>query len=282
MAGKVLWKTLTDTFKHSGQDDIITLAASLTFFAMLSLAPLLVLIVSAGANLGEDTHRQLVDEVTDYFGPEAGSAIDKLLEQAQENRIEGSVSTITSLVLVLVGATAVFRHLQKSLNRVFNVRLKKGVFFRWFYKRGLSLAMVLATGVFLVVSVAVSSVFRAVLPSAGMLWRLIDSLGSLLVLAILFTLLYKVVPDITISWTDAGLGGLLGAGLLSFSRYGVARYLAARGFSSVYGAASVLAVILVWVFASGLIVLFAAEFAQATAQNSSRGFKPGRFAEHDQ
>jgi membrane protein len=281
MSPKVAWKTIKDTFRHCAEDDVVTLAASLTFFAMLSLAPLLVLVVSAGANLGRDAHEQFVDEVGDYFGPEAASAIDKLLDQAQEKPLEGSISAITSLALVILGATAVFAHLQKSLNRVFNVRLRKGLFFGWLYKRGLSLAMVLVIGIFLVLSVAISSIAGAVLSSDNFVWRLTDFLGGMIILAVLFTLLYKIVPDITISWTDATLGGLLGAVLLSLSRYGVARYLAARGFSSVYGAASVLAVILVWVFASGLILFFAAEFAQAAAQNSSRGFKPGRFAKQD-
>jgi membrane protein len=280
MTGKVAWKTVVATFSKCIKDDVVTLAASLTFFAMLSLAPLLVLVVSVGAHLSEGTHQRFVNEVDDFLGPEAGNAIDVLLQQAQKEPLEGSISAITSLVLVLLGATAVFVHLQKALNRVFNVRLKKGLFFAWFYKRALSLAMVLATGVFLVVSVGVSSLVGLLLP-AGEIWRLGDFMGSLAILAVLFTLLYKIVPDITISWTDASLGGLLGAVLLSFGRYGIAKYLAARGFNSVYGAAGVLVVILVWVFASGLIILFAAEFAQATAQNSSRGFKAGRFAEPD-
>lgn len=278
--GKVAWKTVVATFKNCAKDDVVMLAASLTFFAMLSLAPLLVLVVSVGANLGEDTHRWFVNEISDFLGPEAGDAIDVLLQQAQEERLEGSISAITSLVLVLMGATAVFVHLQKALNRVFNVHLRKGLFFAWFYKRALSLAMVLTTGVFMVVSVGISSLVGSLLP-AGVIWRLGDFTGSLAILVLLFTLLYKVVPDIAISWTDAALGGVLGAVLLSFGRYGIAKYLAARGFNSVYGAAGVLVVILIWVFASGLIILFAAEFAQAAAQNSSRGFKAGRFAEQD-
>ncbi len=281
MRGKVAWKTIVDTFWNCLSDDIVTLAASLTFFAMLSLSPVLVLVVSVGANLGEDTHQQVVQHVSEYLGSEAGNAIDVLLKQAQKQRAARSISTITSIGLILMGATGVFAHLQKALNRVFNVRLKKGLFFAWFYKRAISLAMFLATGVFLVVSVGVSSVLGSLLPAGG-IWRMGDFGGGLVVLAVLFTLLYKIVPDITISWIDASLGGVLGAILLSFGRYGVAQYLAARAFTSVYGAASVLAVILVWVFASGLIILFAAEFAQAAAQNSSRGFKPGRFAKRDQ
>lgn len=281
MKWRALWQTPGRGFRDFFKDDSFTLAAALAFYAMLSLAPLLVLALTVLGFLGDGTQQQIIDQTKFLIGPQASEGVDLLLQNAKARRVEGTISAIIGLAVVLVTATTVFGQLQYSLNRVFNVRTKRGILKGWLYKRSMSLLMVLAMGAAVVASIMLNSIVSLVFRGRGPLMDLINLAVSLAVFIAVFIIMYRVLPDVKISWRETWVGGTISGILFVVGEYGIGKYLAYSGFGSVYGAAGALAVLLLWIFYSALIVLLGAELTQAYAACCGKEIIPNDFAEWD-
>ncbi len=277
---KVLWEALKAAVIAFMQHDAVVLAAALAFFAMLSLAPLLILLVTIGVYTGQDYHQLLVNEVKGALGPAAGSALEQLLDNARAQRVAATWSAVIGVGSVIVGATIVFAHLQKTLNRTFNVRTSTGFIFSWFYKRALSMLMVFGIGVLLVASLVVSSVLSAIFENEG-LYDAVDLLISLVMFIVIFAMMYKILPDVRIAWRDVWVGGFITAMLFVAAKWATARYLAHQAAASIYGAAASLFIVLLWAFYSGVIILFGAELTKAYTEFCGTPTQPNKFAEWD-
>lgn len=257
-------------------------AASLAFYAMLSLAPILILLVTIGGLVGEDTQQKIVERMQSAMGPQAGGAIEQLLQNAKAKPMAMTFSAVAGILMTLIAATAVMGHLQKFLNHIFEVHLKKGFIFRWLYKRFMSLLLLLAIGILLLLSVAAGSIL------SGMRWQnpwlpQVISLGvNLLLFTLIFMIMFTVLPDVSISWKSTFVGGLITAILFILGSWGIAMYLGRKGVSSVYGAAGSLVILLLWIFYSGVIVLFGAELTESYLRCFHRKLAPDKFSEWDQ
>ncbi|MBE0537957.1 MAG: YihY/virulence factor BrkB family protein [Phycisphaerae bacterium] len=278
---KTLWQATKEAVKSFLQDDAVILAAALAFFAMLSLAPLLVLLVTIGAYIGPENQQQIVHHVQAALGPPAGDALQHMLDNAKAHKVAATWSAVVGIVSVLVGATIVFAHLQASLNRAFHVRTKTGLITGWFYKRGLSLLMVIGIGVLLVASLVLSSIVAALSPDVAILSNTTDFLLSLVLFMLVFALMYKTLPDVHIAWKDVWIGSLITAVLFVTAKWLIAKYLAHQVAASVYGAAGSLFVLLLWAFYSGIVILFGAELTQAYTECCGTPVQPNQFAEWD-
>ena len=157
----------------------------------------------------------------------------------------------------MVTATAVFAQLQYSLNRIFNVHTKRGIVSGWFYKRLMSLLMVLAIGAVVVGSIVVNCVVSLVFHGSGRLPEIINLAISVVVFTVIFVIMFRVLPDVEISWKDTVVGALISGVLFVAGGYAIGQYLAYSGTESVYGAAASLALLLLWVFYSALVVFLA-------------------------
>lgn len=279
---KKIWCSIKSAFKGVMQDDMLTMAASLAFYAMLSLAPMLILLVTVGGLLGPQTQERLVSRIQTAMGPQAGGAIGQLIEQASAKRVAMTFSAIAGLVVTLVAATAVLGHLQRFLNRIFEVHMKKGFVFKWFYKRLMSLLLLIGIGILLVASIVVGSIV------SGMDWRIpwLPQVVSLAVNLVLFTLIFMimftVLPDVKISWKSTFIGGLITAVLFLIGSWAISFYLGQKGVSSVYGAAGSLVVLLLWIFYSGVIIMFGAELTESYLRCFDRRLEPDKFSEWNQ
>jgi len=274
-----IWCSVKNAFKGVTEDDLLTMAASLAFYAMLSLAPMLILLVTVGGLLGPDTQQQLVSRIQTAMGPQAGDAIGQLIQQASAKRVAMTFSAIIGLLVTLVAATAVLGHLQKFLNRIFEVHLKKGFIFKWFYKRLMSLLLLIGIGILLLASIVAGSIL------SGMDWRIpwLPQVVSLTVNLVLFTLIFMimftVLPDVKISWKSTFIGGLITAILFLIGSWAISFYLGRKGVSSVYGAAGSLVVLLIWIFYSNVIVMFGAELTESYLRCFNRTLEPDKFSE---
>ncbi len=262
-------------------DDGFTLAAALAFYAMLSLAPLLVLTVTVFGYLGPDTRQQVIEQAKSLIGPEASKGIDLILANAHARRLSVRVSTIVWIVLLLVAATAVFAQLQYSLNRTFSVRTKQGVIERWFHKRFLSLLMVGGLGIVLLASIVASSIVTYTFHNIGLLVRVFYTLAPLLVFTLVFAMMFRILPDVHISWMDTAVGGLITAVLFYIGEYFIGWYLARRSTQSVYGATGSLIILLLWLYYSAVILFYGAELTQAIGNACGREIVPNENAEWD-
>jgi len=281
MKWRAIWQTPRKGIWDFFVDDSFTLAAALAFYAMLSLAPLLVLSLTVVGFLNLDVQQRIIDQTKYLIGPEASQGMDLLLRNAKAQRVEATTSAVIGLVVVLVTSTTVFAQLQYSLNRVFNVRAKRGFVVGWFYKRAMSLLLVGAIGAAVVGAIVVNSGLSLVFQGRGPLLDLINLAVSLVVFTFIFIVMFRVLPDVKITWRDTWVGGTISGFLFVAGEYGIGKYLASSGFGSVYGAAGALAVLLLWVFYSALIVLLGAELTQAYGACCGKEIVPDDFAEWD-
>jgi membrane protein len=281
MKWRAIWQTPKKGILDFFRDDSFTLAAALAFYAMLSLAPLLVLALTVLGFLDTGLQQRIIDQTKYLIGPEASQGMDLLLRNAKAQRVEATTSAIIGLVVVLVTSTTVFGQLQYSLNRVFNVRAKRGIIRGWLYKRAMSLLLVGAIGITVAGSIVVSSAISLAFQGRGPLLDLVNLAISVVVFTLIFIVMFRVLPDVTITWRDTWVGGAISGVLFVLGEYAIGKYLAYSGFGSVYGAAGSLAVLLIWVFYSALIVLLGAELTQAYGACCGKEIIPNDFAEWD-
>jgi membrane protein len=283
----LLRQTVADFFS----DDALTLAAALSFYSALSLAPLLVLLIWISSLLGGTAQQELVEQMVALVGEEGGAAIEEVVESAKESPTLGSVAGALGIATLLFSAAGVFAQLQHSLNVVFDVKAKpapgaaRGVW-AWLRRRLLSMGMVLAVGFLLLVSLALSAALAAVLggakqtlPATEVLWQVANFIAPLIVFIALFAALFKFLPDVRIAWRDVWLASAITAVLFSLGKVGIGIYLGRSSLGSAYGAAGSLVVLLVWVYYAAVIFFLGAELSQVWARAHGRGFEPKEGAE---
>nr|WP_298415223.1 YihY/virulence factor BrkB family protein [uncultured Halomonas sp.] len=263
-------------------------AGSLAFYTLFSLAPTIIIAVTViGFVLGENAAQgQIVAEFSEMMGPGAAKAVENAVAQS---RIEtsGIIPTLLGFVALLVGATTVFAQMQFSLNTIWGVipRPDRNGLLLFLKSRLLSLAVVLAIGFVLLVSlvtgVAVQAVFQFAsgwLPWVKGLLGGAEQLLSLLAVILFFASIFKVLPDVVLSWRDVMLGAIITAVLFSIGRFGIAAYLAYTATASTYGAAGSVVLILLWVYYSSLILLFGAALTRAHLEEKGKIIRPRNMA----
>jgi len=260
-------KTLVATVKRSFAaffaDDVLTLAAALTFSTLLSFAPLILLALWVTSAIGPGAQDALLAQFAALAGDEARAAAQAVIDSARERPSLGSVAGITGIVVALVGATAVFGQLQTSLNDIWQIKAKPtGAVWGWLRRRVISIGLLISIGFVLCVSLIVSAALSAVLTGTGVLWSIVDEVISIAVFGVLFAGLFRYLPDARIPWRHALGGGLVTAVLFAFGKWLIAVYLAHSSVGGAYGAAGSLVVLLVWVYYSSAIFFFGAEMVK--------------------
>jgi membrane protein len=274
------------SFAEWREDKASRLAASLAYYTLFSIPPLLILLL---AILGQVFDREAARErLAQQIGALVGrsdvvSVVDAIIEGASRPRA-GLIAAAVGIVTLVLGASGVFAQLQDALNTIWEVEPRPGRGILGAVRdRVASFGLAVCVGFLLLVSLAVSaalavlgeffSTHLAVL-RLGLVLELAVSLG---VTTLLFALIFKVVPDVTIRWRDVWPGALLTAVMFSVGKWLLSRYLAA-GISSTFGAAGSLVVILAWVYYSAQILFMGAEFTQVWANRYGAGVAPDRGA----
>jgi len=256
-------------------DEAMTLGAALAFYAMLSLAPLLILVFSVVGLAGEGFREDLTANIKAQVDPKAEGAVDLVVSNASQQQRTGIISTIISLGLLVLSATAVFAQLQTSLNKIWDVEARSGQgVWGWIHKRLLSLAMVAGIGVLALASVLVSSWIGRATMGGWAFWKVLDTAVSVGVFVAVFGLIYKFLPDVRIGWQEVWVGALITAVLFVLGKYALSQYFAYSSVGSVYGAAGSLVALLLWIYYSTLIFFFGAELTQVYADRYGRLIEP--------
>jgi membrane protein len=278
---KFRWKDFQFLFGESftlwSKHNAPRLGAALSFYTLLSLAPLLLILSSAAAlAFGPKAAGEgLIRQVYALGGREAARAVEALLA-SPHSPANGVVATILGLIMLLFGASGVIIELRDDLNFIWDVpaRELKGMkmITGAVRDRLFSFALVLGVGFLLVVSLAVNVWIAAlgaysswILPANEALLHTLSSLVSFLVISGLFAAIYKVVPDVSIEWRDVALGGGVTSLLFSLGKLGLGIYLGKATFASAYGAAASIVVLIVWIYYSAQIFFLGAEFTRVFA-----------------
>ena len=280
-------KLFVATLRHWNADNASMWAASLAFYTMLSLGPLIFLVVAlSGMWLGEHAAQEAVmREIASSVGPQAADAARSLANAARHENT-GVVASVIGFLTLVFGASGVFAALQDAMDAIWHVAPRPDAGWAIFIKRRfLSLAMVAGVGFLLIVSFMASTMFAVVqhwvadtLPMAWLPTLLLDTLLAVGMLTLSFGAMYKVLPDAKLNWRDVWLGAVVTALLFHIGKLALGVYFANSHIESGYGAAGSLALILIWVYYAAQIFFLGAEFVRAHVQSSGREVKPARHA----
>ncbi|KRG68367.1 YihY/virulence factor BrkB family protein [Pseudoxanthomonas dokdonensis] len=234
--------------------DLITQAASLAFFALLSLAPLLVLLLWLTSLLYPAAQESLLDQLGQLAGQGAATVADTVIENANTQPSVGSLAGLWSTILLFVGASAVFARLQTVLNLIFQTDEPRldGIM-AWLRKRVFSFGIVLALGFLLLISMLLSTVLQVVFAQIPSLLPVVANVMSLVVYVLAFAFLYHYLPDRPVQWPQAFMGGVLTAGLFVLGRYAIGLYISHAAPGSAYGTMGTLVILLVWIYYATLV-----------------------------
>ncbi|NEP35603.1 MAG: YihY/virulence factor BrkB family protein [Moorea sp. SIO3B2] len=284
MNPKAILGLLKETFKEWKEDNASRLAAALSYYMIFSLAPVLIIAIAiVGSIFGEEAAKgEIVEQIQGLVGEQGAQFIQTAITNANRPDASGGLASLISIVVLLFGASGVFGELQDALNTIWDVKLKPGRgIWGILKKRILSFLTVLGVGLFLLLSAVISTALSAVrsyksefLQELGLLWlyqldfvwTILDLLVSFGILSLMFALVYKYLPDVKIAWKDVWVGAIITTLLFNLGKWLLSWYLGRSSFSSSYGAAGSLVVLLAWVYYSSQIIFLGAEFTQVYAK----------------
>lgn len=278
---------IVQLLKQAGQEwygsKTFELGAALAFYAIFSVAPVIVLVFTAASLvLGEEAAQgRLTREIESTVGHTVADAIQATAQYTYRSG-SGTAATILSIIFFVFGATGFFSQLQSALDAIWEVEPKQGRGLRGVLRDrfgsflgvlGIS-ALVLAD---LLVTAALSSLAH-ILPSSTpeslLLWRVVTFLVSWVFLTLAIAFVYRILPDVSIAWRDVWVGASAGGLLFLLGNHLIGWYLASIGVNSVYGAAGSIVIVLLWVYYSSQVLLLGAIFTRVYARHRGSPLQP--------
>jgi membrane protein len=271
-------RLLKAAFAGWWNDRAMSLGASIAFFTVFSLAPMLLAAIAvAGLAFGRDAAQgAIVGELGGLIGTNEASALEAMIASAS-NVGSGILGTAIGIVTFLLLVTGAVVELQDNLNIIWKAKLPANYGILSFVRtRLVSLALVLGIGFLLLVSLVIDTGLTAVghyleanFSGATIILRFLNSLVAFAVATLLFAMMFKLLPAVDLRWSDVWTGSLVTALLFTLGKFLIGYYLGKSNVASSYGAAASIITILLWIYYSSLILLFGAEFTKAYAE--SRG-----------
>jgi membrane protein len=281
---KRTWELLKDTMSLWSSRHAFQFAGAMAFYTVFSLAPLMILLVSAaGIFFGEEAARgELAAQLDSLVGSQAAEALQSAVERSSIEE-SGLLPTVLGVIALLFGATTVFAQVQAALNNLWEVKShpSRSGALSFLRTRLLSLGLILAIGFLLLVSFALSVSIGMVVRFASH-WVPVPNLLAfganltltLVVVTLLFATVYKVLPDVHPGWRDMWMGAFGAATLFAVGQYAISYYLIRTAPGSAYGAAGSLVIVLMWVYYSSLILLFGAAFTRIAVRERGEVVRP--------
>lgn len=277
---------ITETIRQWLDDNMMLHAAGLAFYTIFSLAPLLVIIIAfTGFFFGEQAASgQISQFMEEFVGPEMAESVESIISGIAHGG-QGTIATIISSFVLLFAATTVLAQLKESLNIVWNVdkSLRQPVKM-FFVNRMLALILIVAFSLALIATFMISTVVSFIgpflvdiIPGEFRIYNLINSIFFLLISTLLFSFIYKLLPDIRVKWTDVLVGAFVTSLLFLLGRSIVTFYLTNAAATSTYGAAGSFVILLIWVYYNVMVIFVGAEFTQIYTRRYGSEVMPGRY-----
>ncbi len=279
---------LRNSITSFSDDRCVKLGAALAFYTIFSIGPFLVIIISlCGIFFGQDAiEGKIYWQIKDLVGSNAAAQIQEILKNIQHSN-QGWFATIVSLITLLFGATGVFTEIQDSINFIWNIKAKpKRTWLQFLTNRVMSFSMILTMGFLMLVSLLANSVLeifsdqiiRLIPESKIVLLFLLNNAVVVGFICLMFTSIFKFLPDAYIEWKSAFRGGVVTALLFMFGKYLIGLYLGQSKIGTMYGAAGSVLLIMMWVYYSSIILYFGAEFTKICALHLDKQILPKPYA----
>lgn len=286
---KDYFEIIKQTFNGFIDDKGLKLSASLAYYTIFSLAPMLIILMMvAGVFYGREAlEGKIFSEINQFIGNDAALQVQEMLQKLALSG-KSTMAIITGIVTLIIGATGVFVEIQDSINQIWRVKAvpDKSSWLKFILDRVLSLSLVAGLGFLLIVSLLINSLVLLLssklgtyLPEFTLVFiDLINLVITFAVLVALFAIIYKVLPDAEVPWRDVIAGSVFTAFLFVLGKYLIGLYISFTEVATIYGAAGTIVVIAVWVYYSSAILFFGAEFTWAYAKVKREQILPSEFA----
>lgn len=285
---KLVWNILKDAVAYFIDKRCVKLSAALAYYTIFSLPPLLIIVISIGSFFyaQADIREDVFSLISGIVGSNTAGEIQDVLDNISVTG-GNTWATILGVGMLLFGATGIFGEIQDSLNMLWELKAKpKKGWISMIVNRLVSFSMIVVLGFILLVSLTVNTVLDIGLEklnlhisSTGLNFiEIIDQALILVVVCILFTLIFKVLPDAVLKWKHAILGAALTSLLFMLGKYLISLYLTDTYIVSAYGATGSIIVMLLWVYYSAIILYFGAVFVLSVVRNTGGKIEPNRFS----
>ncbi|MCU7549541.1 YihY/virulence factor BrkB family protein [Chitinophagaceae bacterium LB-8] len=281
---KAFWKVFKNASYGFVDDNAFKLSASLSYYTVFALAPLLIIIISlTGIFFGRDAMQdRIYMQLKGLIGSEAAMQVQDIIQNIHTAH-SSTAGAIIGIIILFIGATGVFTEMQDSINYIWSVKAKpKRSWVKYLANRLLSFSLIIGMAFLLLVSLIVNallsflsdSLMRLLPQYTVQLFYVVNTLVILSSISGLFAVIFKVLPDAIIEWRDAIMGSVFTALLFLLGKLLINYYIGKANLGITYGAAASIVIILVWVYYSSMILFFGAEFTKMYALSHGEGIRP--------
>lgn len=269
-------------------DNCVKLSAALSYYTVFSISPLLIIVISLSSIFfgREAIQGKIFFQLHKLLGNEAAAQIQDIIIASTKGG-KGIVGTITGIGILVIGATGIFTEIQDSINFIWSLKAKpKRGILKYLTNRALSFSLIISLGFLLMVSLVLSALLDILsdrltvyFPDTTVFIFLIINWGIIfLIIALLFAIIFKVLPDGKIKWRDAFTGAAFTAILFILGKGAISYYLGRSNLGATYGTAASVIIILTWVYYTSIILYFGAEFTKVHALEYGGGITPNQTA----
>ncbi len=279
---------LKETFREFIDDKALQLSAALSYYTFFALPPLLIIIISiSGLFFGAEAVRgEIFGQINGMVGNNAALQIQEIIRNVKLSQHNTFITSI-GVIILLIGASGVFAEIQDSLNYIWGIKAKpKRGLIKFIKNRLMSFSMIASAGFLLLVSLIINSLMDVLNKGLAAhfpldtiyLFYTINVLIVFIIITLLFTLIFKTLPDGKVALRDSIIGASFTAFLFMGGKFAIGAYLGSSAITSVYGAAGSVILILVWVYYSAIILYFGAEFTKVYAQTLGNKIIPYEYS----
>lgn len=282
------WLVVRQAFTEFVNDHALKLSASLSYYTVFALGPVLLIIISlAGIFFGRDAvEGKIYWQIRGLVGNAAALQVQDIISNIEESRYSHS-GAVLGFFFLFVGATGVFTEMQDSINYIWSIKTKpKRSILKFIFDRLISFSLIISFGFILMVSLAVHALIdllhdqlrRFFDEATVIILQAFNYVTLFVVIATLFAIIFKILPDAKIRWKDAYVGAAFTAVLFLIGKFLIGLYVGNSEVSVTYGAAASVVIILLWVYYSSIILYFGAEFTKVYTMNCGGGIVPEKTA----
>ncbi|MEO5890372.1 MAG: YihY/virulence factor BrkB family protein [Ferruginibacter sp.] len=270
-------------------DNVLKYSASLSYYTVFSLAPVIIIIIAiCGYIFGKDAIQgQIYGEIKDLVGSNAAIQIQETIKNTHLTK-NTPVATLVSIVVLVIGGTAIFGEIQDSLNKIWGLKIKtKKVWWKLIFSRLISFSLIISLGFVLMVSLLLNALIAIIGNHLNKLFSgvgkifipVIDNLITFLITTLIFAVIFKVLPDAKIKWKDVSVGAFITAVLFTLGKIAIGWYLGRSNVATIFGAAGSVIIIMVWAYYSSVILYLGAECTKVYATQYGTKIQPSDYSE---
>jgi membrane protein len=282
------WQLTKQVIVEFSNDNILKYSASLAYYTVFSIAPMIIIIIAVCGFLfnKQALQGEIYGQIKDLVGSDAAIKIQNTITNIHLSNNTKLASTIGFITLA-IGATGIFGEIQDSLNKIWGLKIKpKRGLWKFILNRLLSFSLVLSLGFVLVVSLILNAIILSIgnrlnLFFPGILTSfmpVIEYIFSFIITTVLFAAIFKVLPDARIKWKDVGVGALVTAILFMLGKFLIGYYLSTSKLTTMYGAAGSVIILLSWTYYSAAILYMGAEFTKVYVIRQGRQIPPNDYS----